>query len=128
MLSGTHTNPRRLIDGRNKAFLDIEGRPLVRHVVDALAASRHIAGCFVVGPEAALGEVLGGVPDVVLVPQEGKLLSNGWAAYRAIEAAYGDRPAADLKELPALVISCDLPLISPGAIDDFVERAAATDA
>ncbi len=128
VLSGTHQNTRRLIEGRNKAFLDIEGRPLVRHVVDALVSARHVGDIYVVGPVDDLEPALSGCPGVTLVPQEGKLLSNGWAAVRAMEAAHADLPGQVVAERPLLLISCDLPLISPGSVDDFLERAAALDA
>lgn len=127
VLSGTHQNVRRLINGRNKAFLEIDGKPLVRHVVDALTEAQHIGKIYVVGPVEALSEVLGDLPNVVCVAQEGKLLSNGWAGVRAVEAGRSS-PAGDVPdERPMLLTSCDLPLITPGAVDDFVERAAAID-
>lgn len=128
VLSGTHQNPRRLVNGCNKAFLEIEGRPLVRHVVDALSGARHIRHIYVVGPVDLLSDALGERGDVTCVAQEGKLLSNGWAGVRAAEA--GREPDGELPtdECPLLLVSCDLPLISPGAVDDFVERAASIDA
>lgn len=127
VLSGTHQNARRLIHGRNKAFLEIEGRPLVRHVVDALEGARHIGRIYVVGPRDELETALDGCPGVVCVPQEGKLLSNGWAAVRAMEAEHGDLAPEALRERPLLLLSCDLPLVTAGAVDDFVERAARLD-
>lgn len=127
VLSGTHQNARRLIKGRNKAFLEIDGRTLVRHVVDALVEARHIGKVYVVGPAEALGEVLGDRPDVVCVPQAGKLLANGWAGVRAVEADRERSGGEGPGERPMLLTSCDLPLITAGAVDDFVERAAAID-
>lgn len=127
VMAGTHRNARRLISGRNKAFLDVGGRPLVRHVVDALTGARHVDSVYVVGPEDELQPLLADCPRTTLVPQEGKLLSNAWAAVRAVEADHADLEPERLAERPILLISCDLPLVSPGAIDDFVERAAAMD-
>lgn len=127
VLAGTHNNPRRLVQGRNKAFLEIDGRALVRHVVDALIGARQIRRIFVVGPAAELERVLADCPDTFCVQQEGKLVSNGWAAVRAVQAACPECSAEDFREQPILLISCDLPLISPGAIDDFVARCAAVD-
>jgi len=128
VLSGTHQNPKRLVGGRNKAFLEIEGRPLVRHVVDALIGAREIGAIYVVGPREELEGVLRGCPNTVCVPQEGKLLSNGWAGVRAVEAGRADLSEEQVRERPMLLLSCDLPLITPGAVDDFVARAAAVDA
>ncbi len=127
VLSGTHQNPRRLVQGRNKAFLEIEGRALVRHVADALAGAREVGRIYVVGPPEELAAVLEGCPRVVCVPQEGKLLSNGWAAVRAMEADHPELPPERVNERPLLLISCDLPLVTSAAIDDFLVRAARLD-
>ncbi|NIP17197.1 MAG: NTP transferase domain-containing protein, partial [Xanthomonadales bacterium] len=128
VLSGTHTNPRRLIGDRNKAFLKVGGRALVRHVVDALLGAETIAEIFVVGPVEKLGGALQGVSARVrTVQQEGKMLSNTWAAIYASEGRHSDEDPHLVHRRPLLIISCDLPLISAGAIDDFVERCAAED-
>jgi GTP:adenosylcobinamide-phosphate guanylyltransferase len=128
VLAGTHQNARRLIDGHNKAFLEIDGRPLVRHVVDALVAAQQVGQVFVVGPPQELAAALAGAPGVNCVPQEGKMLTNSWAAIRAAEARLAPLPEAEVFARPLLIISSDLPLISARAIDDFIARCAATDA
>ncbi len=128
VLAGTHQNARRLVNGVNKAFLEIEGKPLVRHVVDALRAARHVGKIHVVGPRGELEPLLADVPGVVCVQQQGKLVSNGWAGVRSAEAAWGASSDAERDEQPVLLLSCDLPLVTPGAVDDFVERAARRDA
>lgn len=127
VLAGTHQNPRRLINGLNKCFLQIDGRPLVRHVVDALSGSGLVGDIFVVGPTDELAPVLDGVPRVHCVPQEGKMLSNSWAAIRAAEAHHGEQDSATAEDRPVLIISSDLPLITPRAVDDFIARCAAED-
>jgi GTP:adenosylcobinamide-phosphate guanylyltransferase len=128
VLSGTHTNPRRLIGGKNKAFLPMAGRPLVRHVVDALLEAETIAEIFVVGPVEKLGLALQGVPARVrMVQQEGKVLKNTWAGVYASESRHMQEDKAATHNRPLLVISCDLPLVSGAAIDDFVARCAAED-
>ena len=50
VLAGMDRNPRRLIDGQNKAFLEIAGQALVRRVVDALLQAETVGQVFVVGP------------------------------------------------------------------------------
>lgn len=128
VLAGTHRNPRRLIAGRNKAFLEIAGRSLVRHVVDALLKAREIDEIFVVGPVEQLGPALSGVPSRVrTVQQEGKMLTNTWAAIYASESRHASEPPEQVHQRPLLIISCDLPLVSGRAIDDFIERCAADD-
>lgn len=128
VLAGTPDNPSRWILGQNKAFLTIDGRPLVRHVVDALTGAKSIADIFVIGPVEQLREALRGEPEKVhLVPQEGNMLANGWAGVHASEA----RQAASGKDRdplrPYLMISSDLPIVSSISLDDFVARCAADD-
>lgn len=123
VLAGTHQNPKRLVDGRNKAFLEIDGRPLVRHVVDALDAAAGIDRIYVVGPDVELRAALAGSPGARCVPQEGKMLDNAWAAIRAAEAGHEGLAPEAIHERPLLLVSCDLPLVSGDGIDDFIQRA-----
>ncbi len=128
VLAGTHTNPRRLIGGKNKAFLEIDGRALIRHVVDALLNASQIDEIFVVGPVEQLGLVLRDVPSRVrMVQQEGKMLTNTWAGIYATESRHVKEPAEQVHNRPMLIISCDLPLISGQAVDDFISRCAGED-
>jgi len=128
VLAGTDSNPRRLIKGENKAFLRIGEVPLVRRVVDALLGAASIGHVFVVGPSERLRQVLSDVPDqVTVVEQAGKMLSNAWRAIYASEARFRASHGRDDPLRPVLFISSDLPLISPAAIDDFVERCALED-
>ena len=84
VLAGTDDNPKRMILGQNKAFLEIAGKALVRHVVESLLASKSVGQVFVVGPLERLHAVLAGIsPRVELVPQKGKMLANAWAACAA---------------------------------------------
>lgn len=124
VLAGTDYNPKRLIRGDNKAFLEIAGRPLVRHVVDALLGASSIGMIFVVGPSERLRQALpASLPSLQIVEQAGKMLVNTWAAIHAAEAGHEQRD----ESRPMLFISCDIPLISPAAIDDFIARCARQD-
>lgn len=128
VLAGTHQNPRRLINGRNKAFLRIAGKPLVRHVVDALEGASHVGQIFVVGPCEELEAALQSCERTTCVPQEGKMLSNSWAGIRAAESLHQDLDEEAIHRLPLLIISGDLPLISAASVDDFIIRCAEVDA
>ena len=128
VLAGTDDNPKRMILGQNKAFLEIAGKPLVRHVVEALLESEVVGAVFVVGPLERLQAALSGFSDRVnLVQQEGKMLSNAWAAFHAAEAYQESLGNPKDPQRPVLALSCDLPLISTAAVDDFVARCAAVD-
>jgi len=129
VLAGTDSNPRRMIQGQNKAFLEIGGRPLVREVVDSLLAAETVGDIYVVGPMERLDTALGDLSaHVTRVEQRGKMIANAWAAIHASEAREKARNGgtADPRR-PLLVLSSDLPLITPAAVDDFVARCAAED-
>jgi GTP:adenosylcobinamide-phosphate guanylyltransferase len=128
VLAGTDSNPKRMIEGQNKAFLEVGGQVLVRRVVEALLGASAIGKIFVVGPEDRLRKTLGGLPDVVnIVEQAGQMLSNAWAAINASEETLREQSGIVDPLRPLLFISSDLPLISAAAVDDFVSRCAAQD-
>ena len=129
VLAGTDDNPRRMILGQNKAFLEIGDTPLVRRVTEALLAADQVGQVFVVGPLDRLKPVLAGLGDrVSAVAQAGKMVKNAWAAIHAAEARHREHGRPEDPERPLLVTSCDLPLISPESVDDFVGRCARIDA
>ncbi len=128
VLAGTHRDPTRSIQGQNKAFLNIDGRPLLRHVLDALLGAQSIAEIFVVGQVEQMSNALQNVPAKVhLAQQEGNMLTNCWAGVHASE----ERRSTDGGERdpmrPFMVISSDVPLISSLSLDDFVARCADDD-
>ncbi len=128
VLAGTDSNPRRMIEGQNKAFLELGGEILVHRVVEALLKASTIGNILVVGPAERLREALSDLPDqVIIVDQAGQMLSNAWAAINASEALFRDRTGRDDPLRPLLFISSDLPLITPAAVDDFVHRCARED-
>ena len=128
VLAGTDSNPKRMIEGQNKAFLEVGGDILVRRVVDALVQAQSIGKVFVVGPGNRLRDALAGMPgEIRIVEQKGGLLSNAWVAIRDSEEQYREARGTDDPLRPLLFISSDLPLVSSEALDDFVERCAFED-
>ncbi|MGD9020843.1 MAG: nucleotidyltransferase family protein [Lysobacterales bacterium] len=128
VLAGTHTNPKRLITGRNKAFLKVGGTPLIRHVIKALVDAKSIGQIFVVGPAEELQATLKDFPDTVrIIAQKGKMLTNAWACIEASEDFHRDDPGIPVEDRPLLAISCDLPLATARSVDDFVARCAKED-
>ena len=128
VLAGTHQNPKRLIAGRNKAFLEVGAKLLISYVVDALLASERVGQVFVVGPADELLEVLGGYSSRVrVITQRGKMLTNCWAGIEASEDDHRYDTAMPVHERPLLFISCDLPLVTGRSIDDFIVRCARLD-
>lgn len=128
VLAGTHQNPKRLILGRNKAFLELGGQALVRYVVEALVNAETIDQVFVVGPAEELIEKLSDFPSSVhVIAQRGKMLTNCWAGIESSEDRHRNDPEIPVSDRPLLIISCDLPLVTARSIDDFVRRCAHED-
>ena len=128
VLAGTHQNPKRLIGGRNKAFLEMGGRALVLYVIDALLDAESVGQMFVVGPARELLEVLSGYSSRVrVIDQRGKMLTNCWAGIEASEDCHRHETVIPLHDRPLLIISSDLPLVTSRSIDDFIRRCAVQD-
>jgi len=128
VLAGTHQNRKRLIAGRNKAFLKVGEQVLLLYVVNALLDAENIDQIFVVGPAEELLEELAGFPSRVrVIAQRGKMMTNCWAGIEASEDSHRNDPAMPVKQRPLLVISCDLPLVTGRAVDDFIARCARVD-
>ena len=128
VLAGTHQNPKRLIAGRNKAFLEVGGEMLIRYVVDALLGAQKIGQVFVVGPAEELLEELAGYSNRVhVIAQRGKMMTNCWAGIEASEDSHRYDKLMPVSERPLLVISCDLPLVTAASVDDFISRCARID-
>ena len=125
VLAGTHRNPKRMIEGQNKSFLEVGGKVLVCRVVDELLAASSIGKIFVVGPTERLHETLAGrSAEVIIVEQSGSMLSNVWAAVYASEALHRDLTGKDDPTRPMFITSSDLPLVSADAVEDFIARCA----
>ena len=128
VLAGTHQNAKRLIAGRNKAFLEVGGETLIRYVVKALVDATTIDQIFVVGPPEDLKKTLAGFsPRVTIIAQRGKMLTNCWAGIEASEDYHRDDGDLPVEERPLLVVSCDLPLVTARSVDDFIARCARED-
>src|SRR2546426_8676655 len=127
VLRGTHTDRKKLIQGRNKAFLPIGGEVCLALVLRALKSSLHVGRIFVVGPENLLRRLL--PPEdhgYRLVPEVGRMLDNAWAAFQATEDSNRTKlPDEALEDHPCLFLTSDIPLAVPEAIDDFAERCLA---
>lgn len=123
------------VHGRSKVYLELDGLPLVAHVVRTLQAVPEVDAVWVVGDLAKL-EVALGSPELRasltkplrLVPQQRDLLSNAWETYRRVlsddERLGRDPGPADL-DREILYLSGDLPLATPQEISAFVRVSQA---
>ena len=104
--------------GRPKALLPIAGKPMVVHVVEALAAARHVRHVAIIALDPGLG-VSFPLP-VEYVPDAGSLFANVEAGFLFALDRY---PGLDA----VLYCASDVPAITPAAIDAFIEDCFTTD-
>lgn len=86
-----------------RAEVAIAGKPMLRHVLDALSATTHVGRTYVVGDIKCDG--------AEVISPRGSLLENLVAGMEATGA-----------EGPVLVATSDIPLVTAEAIDDFIDR------
>ena len=121
--------------GKSKVYLEVDGLPLVAHVVRTLQSVPEVDAVWVVGDLAKLESALGSpalrgalTKPLHLVPQQRDLISNAWETYRRVLAndvrAGRDPGPADL-DREILYLSGDLPLATPQEISAFVQGAQA---
>ncbi|WP_158212377.1 nucleotidyltransferase family protein [Natranaerobius trueperi] len=94
----------------NKAFLEINGKPMIRYIISALEESEYVKEIVVVGPVDSLNNCLSNFTGTVVEEHEsGKVLDNVIKGIQKINATEN-----------ILVVTSDIPLITSKAIDDFV--------
>jgi len=127
----------RSVYGENKAFLEIEGIPVIVHVLRALFRSRAVSRVFVVGPgervSAALekyGHHLEPKKEVRVIEQSDTMLQNAQRAFDATlppearEGAPGSHAVRHLYEdKAALILGGDIPLVTAAELDEFIEKS-----
>lgn len=124
--------------GRSKVYLEVDGLPLVAHVVRTLQDCPEIDAVWVVGDPGRLEQALGSSrlrgslrKPLRIVPQQRDLISNCWETYRRILAddeREGRDPVTEAEcDLEVLYLSGDLPLATPQEISAFVRAAQAKD-
>ena len=92
----------------NKALIVIDGRPMIEYIVDALNNSENIDKILVVGPKNELHPYIGKKVEEILNPGN-SILEN-------MEIGLNYFNSAD----NLLLLSSDIPLITPEAINEFL--------
>jgi GTP:adenosylcobinamide-phosphate guanylyltransferase len=123
--------------GQSKVYLEIQGRPLVAHVVAALQRVPEISEVWVVGNGERLREVFDreDIRSELRKPlhiqdQFRNLYENVWETYRRTlpgAGADGRDPGPEDMEQPILYISGDVPLVTPQELSDFVQHGLELD-
>lgn len=104
--------------GAYKVMLDISGKPMVQWVLDALSDAPSVQRVAVVGlpPITALDCK----KPLIMLPESGEIIEN--VRLGAIELAKQNAEAAKV-----LIISADLPAITPEMIEWLIERVQESD-
>jgi CTP:molybdopterin cytidylyltransferase MocA len=97
-----------LTQGRPKALLELEGRPMLQWVVDALEASARVEHVVAIGPGPELGLRFGS--KTVCLPDQGGMIANILFGLKTVQRL---SPGAT----HTLLASGDIPAITPEMVD-----------
>lgn len=121
--------------GKSKVYLELDGLPLVAHVVRTLQSVPEVDAVWVVGDLAKLEAALGWpalratlTKPLHLVAQQRDLISNAWETYRRVlsnDVRVGRDPGPEDLDREILYLSGDLPLATPQEVSAFVKAAQA---
>ena len=122
--------------GKSKVYLEVDGLPLVAHVVRTLQQVPEVEAVWVVGDPGRLEEALGRpalrsalTKPLYIVEQQRDLIANSWETYRRIlsgDPTRGRDPVseADLDQ-EVQFMSGDLPLATPQEFSTMIQRSQA---
>ncbi len=121
--------------GRNKAFLDVEGLPIIVRVILALNEAKTISEIYIVGPKQRLHDTFTafGLFSELRKPthifeQRLTLYENIWYTFLETLPSYRQgRLLPEIMQGPeaetvALVIAADMPLLTAAEVDEFVSK------
>ncbi len=123
--------------GKSKVYLEIDGLPLVAHVVCTLQDCPEIDAVWVVGDTSKLEAALGSerlkkllCKPLYIVPQQRDLISNAWETYRRIlsgNVLEGRDPRPDEIDTEVFLLSGDIPLATAQEFSSFIQQSQALD-
>jgi CTP:molybdopterin cytidylyltransferase MocA len=123
--------------GESKVYLEIDGLPLVAHVVRTLQDCPEVDAVWVVGNTSRLETALGGevlkdslCKPLYIVPQQRDLISNAWETYRRVlsgNVLEGRDPRPDELDTEIFFLSGDIPLAAPQEFSAFIKQAQSMD-
>ncbi|MDF2569288.1 MAG: MobA-like transferase domain protein [Sporomusa sp.] len=93
-----------------EALIDIAGKPMVEFVAGALAASSLISRIFIAGPASELAKC--NFPEKVVI------VAGGQTIMETISLGVKALGHENL----TLVVTADIPLLTPGAVEDFLSQ------
>ncbi len=110
---------------KNKALLDIAGKPIIRHIVEVLLESKDIDQVVLVGPRTAFLEVLGDL-DIMIVEQGRNLCENAREGFLNTLPEYRDKHVLTddiinkYRDKYVIFVPGDVPLLTTRELEEFV--------
>ena len=104
--------------GKSKALLDVAGKPMIQWVLDALGAASTVEGVVIIGLTAEDG--VSCTKPLTFIPNQGEMLSNILTGLKQVEKV---APGAS----HALIVSSDIPALTPESVDWVANTALQTD-
>ena len=101
----------------NKALIDIDGKAMIQHVIDALNESRYVENIYLVAPEEFEEMSFSSKKPVRVIP------CGDTAAESLLNAIHGSGEAQKV-----VITTCDNPLFRGLMLDEFIQRCLRTEA
>jgi molybdopterin-guanine dinucleotide biosynthesis protein A len=118
VLAGDSSDPENILfpytQGKPKALVDVAGKPMAQWVLDALAGAESVEDVHVVGLDVECG--LTCAKPLYFLPCQGSMLEN-------IKAGIQHTSRLNPKACHTLLVSCDIPAITPEIVDWRVNTA-----
>lgn len=112
---------------RNKALLEVDGKPIIRHIVDTLKSCDEIESIVIVGPKKKFEDALGDI-GVNIIEQRRNLMENCWEGFLQTIPEYRetgrltDEIAERLMEKTILILPGDIPLLTVSELKEFIDN------
>ena len=123
--------------GKSKVYLEVDGLPLVAHVVRTLQDCPEVDAVWVVGDTSRLEAALDSErvqaslrKPLHIVPQQRDLISNAWETYRRVlsgNVLEGRDPRPDELDTEVFFLSGDIPLATAQEFSSFIQQSRALD-
>ena len=121
ILAGKRTVHNQLLefagDVNNKALIEIDGKAMIQHVINALNESRYIESIYLVAPEEFKELSFDSEKPLEIIPCGDTVVENLLIAIRQSGEAEG-----------VVITTCDNPLFRGFMLDEFIQRCLMTDA
>lgn len=119
------------MSGKSKLLLEVGGKPLLMHVVEALDKVERVQRIVIVGPRSIILDILSSCSSrlsqrtrIEVLEQLETAYQNFWAAFlQTLDNYEPGRENLDpaLLQKPVLVVPADIPLINVGEINEFLD-------